>query len=360
MDQAVAREFRCGNCGGQLAWDATSRALKCANCGSAEPVHASGAVVEHDLFSNWNSAQKGIGTAARTIACRECGASVSFPAGTVSGRCTFCGSPSVLEQHANQGLLRPESLVPFAIDKRVANYQFGKWIRGLWFRPSALARMATVQEVNGVYVPFWTYDADVDSDWQAQRGRYYYVEESYVANENGQSVTRSRQVRHTRWEPASGRRRDSYDDLLVCASRGLPDHLADEFATFNTKLLVPYAPGYLAGWRAEEYAVDLQAGWRTAEGRIQREQERRCKNDVGGDEVQYLTVNNQIRRATFKHVLLPVWLAAYRYQGKVYRFLVNGQTGEVVGKAPWSVVKILAFVVFLAALIGGIIFLANR
>ncbi len=359
-EQVKANRFRCENCGAELAWDAGARKLKCAHCGFAMDMPAGGgAVVERDLFAGLAAAPKGYGTVTRSHRCQECGANVSFPEGVTSTKCTFCGSSKVLDQGQNQNALRPESLLPFGIDKRHANEAFSKWLGKLWFRPGDLKRLAAVQEVNGVYVPFWTYDARVHSDWRAERGRYYYTEEEYTTQENGQTVTKTRQVQHTQWEPAWGNRDDFYDDLLVCASKGLPEDLAGRFRSFDTKQLVAYQPGYLAGWRAEEYAIDLRAGWQTAQGRIEEEQTSRCGRDVGGDTHRSLQVRNEFTDLTYKHVLLPVWIAAYRYQEKVYRFLVNGQTGEVVGKAPWSVVKIALFTLCCAALLAAIILLAR-
>lgn len=359
-NDAQTRTFRCTSCNSQLAFDATSGMLRCAHCGHQQAVPASGGrVVERDLFEGLSARARGLGAQVRTSRCGECGASVSFGGGKVATRCAFCGSPQVLEQHENQNALRPESLLPFSIDKKTANAHFARWLKKLWFRPRDLSRIARVHEVNGVYVPFWTYDADVHSHWRADRGRYYYVDEEYTIQEQGQMVRRTRQRRETSWQPAWGQRRDRYDDLLICASRGLPSGLAEHLKTFDTRRLVVYSPGYLAGWSAEEYAVDLGEGWQIAERHIEGVQRGRCASDVGGDTHRSLSVDTTCSRVMWKHVLLPVWIAAYRYRDKVYRFLVNGQTGEVVGKAPWSVGKILLFILFLAAIVTAIVLLAQ-
>jgi len=357
-DNAQARRFRCENCGGELAYDAASAKLKCAHCGATRDVPAEGhhQVVERDLFQGLAAAPRGLGTAVRVHRCQECGANVSFPEGVAATKCTFCGSSKVLDQAENRNAIRPESLVPFSFDKKAANAAFARWIGKLWFRPNDLKHIAKVQEVNGVYVPFWTYDAQVSSQWRAERGWHYYEEEE-TTDANGQRQTK--RVQRTRWEPAWGQRRDFHDDVLVCASKGLPDNLAEHLRTFNTKQLVPYAPGYIAGWRAEEYAVELQEGWARAQATIEEGQRRRCASDVGGDTHRSLSVSNEYTGLTYKHALLPVWIAAYRYQQRVFRFLVNGQTGEVVGKAPWSAVKIILFLLVLAAIIATIVFFAR-
>ncbi|HMY20949.1 MAG TPA: hypothetical protein PKA58_31715, partial [Polyangium sp.] len=121
-----------------------------------------------------------------------------------------------------------------------------------------------------------------------------------------------------------------------------------------TKALTPYRPEFLAGWRAEAYALDLMPAWDIGQTKMAHEQQSRCARDVPGDTHQNLQVHNNFAHVTFKHVLLPIWVAAYRYQDKPYQFLVNGQTGEVVGKAPYSIIKIVLFILFILAVIAGI------
>jgi hypothetical protein len=360
-----AQRFKCEACGAEQKYDATSGRLKCDFCGAVRDVpKGEGAVVEHDLNAAWatlESMPTGLGTEGDKVAkCKECGAQIHFNGDLTATRCTFCGSASVLVQEENRRLLRPESLVPFAIDKARANDEFGRWMRGLWFRPGDLRRMARVQDLGGVYVPFWTYDAHVDSAWTAEAGFYYYVTEEYEVVENGETVTKTREIRHTRWESAWGDRSDDYDDVLVCASVGLPQDLADSLRSFDTGALVPYTPGFLAGWLAEEYAVDVREGFSHAQQKIDAEQESRCAGDVPGDTHRALQVNSTYSGLTFKHVLLPIWIAAYRYRGEIYRFLVNGQTGEVQGKAPYSWIKITLAVLSAIALIVAIYLIASK
>ena len=318
-------------------------------------------------------AARGYGAPVTTLGCKECGASVHVGEGERTTTCAFCGSAQVLAAEAGEPPIRPESLLPFRVAKEDANKRFGEWLASRWLRPNDLKRIAAgsataqrsgrstvdVNEMGGVYVPFWTFNADVTSQWTADRGWYYYETESYTETINGQQVERTRQVQRTRWEPAYGMRRDRFDDVLVCAGRALATELVDKLSSFDTKLLVPYRPEFLAGWRAESYAVELAPASSIAQQKMTRVQEGRCGSDVGGNTHRNLSVMNDYENTTFKHVLLPVWVAAYRYKGKVYRFVVNGQTGEVVGVAPWSAWKIALLVVVLLLVIGGIIAVSN-
>lgn len=358
---ADANDFECIQCGAQMAFDAAHGMMACAYCGNQMEVNGDDsapaeAIVEYDLEHGIAEASsRGLGVEVRTTECRECGARVSFDASVTATFCEFCGSTQVMQQEANRNLIRPESLLPFGVEQDVAKGHFKGWIGGLWFRPSNLKQRANLGQISGVYVPYWTYDAWADSRWTAQAGHYYYVEEQYK-DANGNAQTRRK--RETRWQPAWGSRRDHYDDVLVCASKGLPVDLAEKLKTFDTSKLIPYAPGYLAGWRAEEYALPLNEGWRKSTTRIEGDQRTRCSGDVPGDTQRGLNVATRLSETTFKHILLPLFIASYRYNGEVFRFVVNGQTGEISGRAPWSWVKIAAAVVLglvlVSCLIGGI------
>jgi len=296
--------------------------------------------------------------AIRVATCKSCGARVTYDGATTSERCVYCGDAAVLAQEANRNAIRPESLVPLDVDRALVQANFERWIRGLWFRPNDLKRTKRF-DAAGIYVPFWTYDCHAFSKWSAESGTYYYVTETYTATENGKRVTKTRRVRKTRWRPAWGSRDDRYDDILVNASRGVPDDLVRELGDFDTSQLVAYRPEFLAGWRAEEYQVDLAEGWDAAREIVVATQRSRCSGDVPGDTQRNLHVRNRITDVRWKHVLLPLWSVQYRFRQKTYTVLVNGQTGRVVGDAPYSWVKIALFSLMIAALVATIVAVAN-
>jgi Zn finger protein HypA/HybF involved in hydrogenase expression len=355
---AAAQGFTCPGCGAALTWNAAAGAMTCDHCGQKQAVAVDGRanIRSIPIEEGMRLAQRGLGTAVQTVGCKDCGATVNVGEGERTTKCAFCGSAQVLAQATDANSIRPESLVPFGVTKQVANERFGLWLKSLWFRPNDLTRMGKVEEMGGVYVPYWSFDSAVQSQWSAERGWNYQETETYEETDaNGNRAMQTRQVQKTRWEPASGYRQDQYFGVLVCAGKGLPETLAAKFVSFDVAQLVPYQPQFLAGWRAESYTLDLMPGWQRGQGIIASSQETRCMKDIGGDTSRGLTVANDYQQVAFKHVLLPVWIAAYRYNGKVYRFLVNGQTGEIVGDAPWSVAKIALFVLFILAIIGGIV-----
>ncbi len=344
-----------------MQYDARQSCMLCPFCGATQAVGEGGgerSVVEYDLEHGLAaSAQRGYGVEVRRVACQQCGAVVNCGASEAARSCDFCGSAQVVEQSSSQKPIRPEAVVPFRVDRKEAAASFSRWLGSLWFRPSDLKRLASISELVGMYVPYWSFDARVHSDWTALAGYYYYVTETYMARDDkGRMVQRQRQVRKVRWQPAWGSRDDAYDDLLVCASRGLPPALTQKLEPFETRELAAYDPAYLAGWRAEEYSIDLNGGWKGAVARMEQSQRERCSRDVPGDTQSGLSVTNHFSDEKFKHLLLPIWISAYRYRGEPYQCLVNGQTGEVTGRAPWSVLKIALACLVLALVLLAIVY----
>lgn len=348
-----ATRFTCDTCGASLRWDPTADALLCEHCGSTEVVPRADERIVERALDDVAGAARGLGLEQRVARCDECGARVGFDDATTATHCVYCGSPKVLEQAANRNALRPESLVPLDVDRAAVEQAFTRWIGRLWFRPNALKR-CKASDARGLYVPFWTFDAHVHSDWSADAGYHYYVTVSYTVTVNGKTQHRTRQERRTRWEPAWGQRDDVFDDVLVPASTGLHEELLAELGGFDTTALVPYRPEYLAGWHAEEYQLDLEQGWQAGRGLMETRQRARCSGDVPGDTQRNLRVSNTFDDVRWKHVLLPVWSVAYSFRGKVYPVLVNGQSGRVVGEAPLSWVKILLAVLGVGAAVAGV------
>lgn len=334
----IVHKFPCRQCGADLVYSATEQDLRCQYCGHVEKIPRSKeAIVEYPYSETLAPArEKGWGTERRSIKCENCGATSSEDPQVASTRCAFCGSPKVIETAASADVIRPESLLPFLVDKPKARDGFRRWISSLWFRPSNLARESTLGSLNGVYVPYWTFDAYTNSFWEAEAGYYYYTTETYT--EGGQRKTR--QVRHIRWEHAEGTHDEFFDDELVCASTGLPAKHVKEIEQFDTKKLVAYDPAFLSGWKAEHYSVELKDAWQRGKAAMAEKIRRACAAKVPGDTQRNLQVQSAYSGITYKHVLLPIWIAAFQFGTKSYRVVINGQSGTVSGDAPYSWLKI--------------------
>ncbi len=366
-EAAAGATLPCTACGAELRYAPGAGRLRCEFCGHEQVIDAvETRPVEHDLVERLRTLAETRRSAApatpgRETSCQGCGAVTTFGEHQTAGRCAFCGSALVLDPPADPAAIAPEFLVPFAVTGKAAAERFRRWLRGLWFRPSALRSRHSIEELRSVYLPFFTFDMHAASRWSAQSGTYYWTTETYTAMVNGRPATRTRSVRRVRWWPSSGRREDDFDDVLVAASRGLPAGAAARIYPFRLGELVPTGPGWLAGFGAERHSVDLESCFEAAVTTVRSECRNRCSGDVPGDTHRFLSVTTRVSDPTFKPLLLPIHVLAYRWKGRPFRVLVNGQTGAVAGDAPWSALKIsLAILALLIAALAAYWFLANR
>ena len=359
------RQFSCKDCGADLKFAPGTNALKCPYCGVENEIETTeeavaDAVEELDFREHLAKLKAGQETyEVLTARCTNCGAQTSFDEHITSDLCPFCGAALVHEK-ASTRMIKPQALLPFKVDDKAAREYYKKWLHGLWFAPNKLKEYARREGgLNGMYMPHWTYDAETTTRYQGQRGEHYYVTETYTAMEDGKPVTRTRQVRHTRWYPASGTVHNSFDDVLIVASESLPRKYMMKLEPWDLDAVVPYTDAYLSGFRTESYTVDLEQGFDLATGRMEPVINQTIRRDIGGDAQRILSKDTQYFDVTFKHLLLPVWISAYRYQAKVYRFMVNARTGQVSGERPWSWVKI-TLAVLLALVIIFVIYMLSQ
>jgi DNA-directed RNA polymerase subunit RPC12/RpoP len=353
--------FPCPGCGGQLEWNPAQQQLKCPYCDLLVQVPQKQEFVaeEHDLlaFLEEHPKAEGYGVQMDELSCKQCGATVQVPKGRRDLTCPFCASIYVIEAKAPKpGVLTPESVIPFKVDHNASRSKFKEWIGTGWFRPNDLQKLGTLDRVLGLYLPFFTFDALARSIWSALAGFYYYVTERVAVQENGKTVWRDKQVQKVRWEPASGKREDFYDDVLVPAVQHERLNLIMRVYPYETKTPVPYDSKYLSGFGILNADMPLKMVYDIARKNILDDQRSRCSKDVPGDTQKDLSVQTELSKQTFKHLLCPVWVGSFKYKGKVFPFVVNGQTGKLYGEKPWSWVKI-AFALMGAAAVLLILFL---
>lgn len=345
MAELTAQQrFECPACGGAAEWSAAKQALVCPFCGTVAPMQpdaeSAGGVCEHDLVEalrNIPESDRGWQTATRSVKCQSCQAISVFKPERVAQNCDFCGSPALVPYDEMKAPIRPESVLPFKLANSEVRDRVHRWYRSRWFAPNRFKTGAFTDTIHGIYLPYWTFDAQVAAQWTADAGYYYYTTETYT-DSNGREQTR--QVQHTRWVPANGALDHFFDDELVPASRGVPTPLLQRVEPFPTNELVPYDPGYVSGWVVEQYQIDLVAGAARSREAMDAKLRALCAAQIPGDTYRDLQVNADYSAQTFKHVLLPVWLLTYQYGARTFRVIANGYTGEIAGKYPKSWVKI--------------------
>ena len=350
------RQFPCKNCGANLRFEPGQSTLKCPYCQVENEIPTSAELIEEIDFRTTlaNLASTQATEETLTVKCTACGAESSLNPSVTADRCVFCGSPIVTQGHPHRQI-RPRSLLPFHIKLAQADAAFKQWLDSLWFAPNDLKKFAYAGSLKGVYIPYWTYDADADSQYTGQRGDDYWETQSYTAMVNGKPTRQTRQVRKTRWRSVSGRVHNTFDDILILASNSLPRKYTESLEPWDLANLVPYTDEYLAGFVAESYQVPLDEGFGHAKTIMDEHIAASIRQDIGGDHQRIHSTDTRYDDITFKHVLLPLWISAYRYRDRSFRFLVNARTGEVCGERPYSAAKIALAI--LAALIVAMVIL---
>ncbi|MCA9127036.1 MAG: zinc ribbon domain-containing protein [Planctomycetales bacterium] len=299
--------------------------------------------------------------------CNNCGSQVATNTDQRSYVCPFCDSAYVTEiSPSRSSRQRPEFVIGFAVSAQRAQQLYFEWLgKNAWFRPGDLAAKAISEKQRGVYMPFWHFSMKASSRWSASIGEYWYRTETYTEKDaSGKTVTKTRQVRETEWFPLSGNFQRYYHGYLVSATTSLPPEQARAIQPFSLTELARYRPFYLAGWMAEEYTIGLQQAQLETEQEFSRRQHGEVSRFLPGDTHSNLQVDTKFQLGGSDLILLPVHVLSYRYRDRVFRFLVNGQTGRVVGEKPLSAKRISALVVAILLVIAiaviAIILLGNR
>jgi hypothetical protein len=366
LNVTAQKKFSCPSCGGEAQWNPAKKALVCPFCGTTAPaateVAATGeqVIVEHNLVAALRAipdAQRGWQAKKVSVKCQSCQAISVFDPERVGQRCDFCGSTALVPYEEIKEAFRPESLLPLKVSENQVRDTIRRWYGSRWFAPNKLKGAALTDTVKGLYIPYWTFDAQVHADWTAESGYYYYETETYRDTDG---ETKTRQVQKVRWQRSSGQLDHFFDDELVPASRGVQPDTLRRIEPFPTKELVAYQAGFLSGWVVERYQIDLVTAAKEAREEMDDEMEAFCAAQVPGDTHRNLQVDTDYSGQTFKHILVPLWLLTYNYGARNFQVVINGYTGVIAGKYPKSWVKITLAVIALLAVIAALILLSQR
>jgi DNA-directed RNA polymerase subunit RPC12/RpoP len=349
--------YPCPSCGAILVFDPQGGSLLCPYCGWKEQIPESAEQVQERSYEEYLRPRSGqlemLAQNALEVQCTSCGAIVTFVPPEVARECDFCGAKIVAQPKSADPMVAPEGVLPFHITKQQATAAVKQWIATRWFAPNALKKFATPDAIDGVYLPFWTYDTHTTSYYTGERGEHYYETEYYTETDSqGNSQQKSRQVQRTNWYSTSGTVTRWFDDILIPATRSLPANRLAALEPWDTQELKAYDPGYLSGFKAQRYQVELAEGFEHAKQIAAGVIDTDVRHDIGGDEQRVHNVTTNYSAITFKHLLLPVYAGAYRLNQKVYQVVINGRTGEVQGDRPYSALKITLFILGILLVLG--------
>lgn len=353
IDDGRGRIFPCSECGADLVFHIGQQKLKCPYCGGERAIELGpeAAVREQDFQSILQQLRERKEQTAEEhseVRCESCGSDVVFEGTLTSTICPYCGSPIQRENVHRGGFRIPvDAVLPFQVEQQRAEQLLSQWVRTRWFAPNDFKRAGVKERFNGVYLPFWTFDALTFTRYVGERGEHYTV--TVGTGKDQRTETR------TRWYPASGSFQRFFDDLLVNATSQLPVNLIDNLAPWPLHKCCPFTPEYLAGFFARTYDVKIEEGFAIARERAENALREESRRRIGGDEQRLYTLECRYDAVSYKHLLLPVWMLAYRYRNKSFRVFVNAVTGEVQGARPYSWVKIVSAVL---AVVAGIVAIA--
>lgn len=328
---AAVTEYQCPNCGGEIEFDANLQKMKCSYCGSDFDV-ATLKAYDEDLKTqqpdsiNWNmptdSWAEGESEGLSGYECQNCGAEIVGEETTGTVDCPYCGNHVILKGKFS-GQLRPDLIIPFKLDKNMAKQGLTKHLKGKFFLPKVFKDENHIDEIKGIYVPFWLFDTDVDASirYKATRvrnwrsGNYRYTETQYF------SVIREGFI--------------AFDNIPADGSSKMADDLMESIEPFTISDAVDFQTAYLSGYFADKYDVSADQCITRVNERVKSSAETNFKKTVTGyssvvTESSYINAHN----GKAKYALYPVWILNTTYKGEKFVFAMNGQTGKFVGNLP--------------------------
>jgi predicted RNA-binding Zn-ribbon protein involved in translation (DUF1610 family) len=330
------RTFKCRQCGGTISYSAAQRQLNCPYCGSLQQIEAEAVGSQADEFEftleTMEQAHRGWGEVRRELVCESCGSVVAVAPDVLTSTCAFCGSNRVLARDAAGDALRPTALIPFAVDEEQVQARVRTWLGRGWMHPPELRNADALKKLAGVYLPFWTFDTHVSADWKAEVGT------ARTERYRSGGEWRTRTVIDWHWR--SGRVYVPVDDHLVPGTAKVSRVILGKVEPFNLGELVTYDPGYLAGWQAKLYDVQLPQAWEIAKEEIHELTKRACHDDTGSSHVRNMRMTVDFGDERWRYILLPVYLASYPFGERTFQVMVNGQTGWVAGQKPVSWLRV--------------------
>lgn len=329
-------EYKCPSCGGNLAFDSASQKLKCPFCDSvyeldqfetAAPGQMAGTMQQGQETNNWNIQsetqwQQGEEEGLRVCLCKNCGGEIVCDETTASSSCPYCGSPIVIEGMLS-GMLKPDFIIPFKLDKKAAKEALKKHVDSKALVPAVFKNENHINEIKGIYVPFWLFDAYVSASiiYSGERTRTWSDSKYKYAEHNYYNIFR-----------AGGA---MFDQVPVNCSTKMANDLMESIEPFNCKEAVPFRPAYLAGYMADKFDSTADACIQDANARIRRSTEDAFEQTVKGfTSVMPQSSQVNIENGIARYALLPVWILNTKWKGNTYTFAMNGQTGKFVGDLP--------------------------
>lgn len=337
---------KCPACGANMVYDSVRGKLYCEHCDTVVEVRAR--TSEEQDFERLLSRTDEWGAETHVFRCENCGAQEVLADGEIAKKCPFCGTTNIVRTDELPGL-RPNGVVPFSIAKDDAIRRVRRWARKKLFAPRRFRKEADPENVNGMYMPAFSFDTSADAWYSGMLGKYQYR----TKRVNGRTV----QERYLVTFPIRGNYSMFFDDILIQASDKIGQKSLNALQPFDTNESKEYRKEYLSGYTAGQYSKDGLACWEEAKGVIHGRLRSAILAGYHYDTIVSFNLDFHCRNTTYKYLLLPIYVGHCSWKKKLYHFFVSGHNGKVTGKAPVSPLKVGIAVLLGAAVVAGLVFL---
>lgn len=351
---ALSTNHQCPNCTGPLRFDPKTTKLVCDYCDSKFEVSEIDdaydekikAAADKGMESSWDEQAKAEFeniNSYKTYTCSSCGAELFCDEVTVATSCPYCGNPNVIAGKFHGGVM-PDCVIPFKFEKKDAIKKLAEFYKGKKLLPKVFSKENHIEEIKGVYVPFWLYSgaANINIECTAERVSVQTTSKERIERISHYAITRAGLV--------------PFNDVPVDASKKMDNAMMDSLEPFDYKEIKPFTPSYLPGFFAEAYDETAEECRSRLETRVKKSAEQQMLNDIHGyTAVQIIKSALAYNMPTRpKYALFPVWLLSTKWRDQNYLFAMNGQTGKMVGKLPvdWGkFFRILGMITGIAAVV---------
>lgn len=325
-------QYKCPCCGGQIEFDSHTQQMKCPYCDSefeVETLKQYDEALKHEpeqKEDNWDTSgeQWSADEASKmsVFVCQSCGGEIIAEETTAATSCPYCGNPVVMMGRL-AGDLRPDLVIPFKLDKKAAKEALKKHLKGKLLLPDSFREENHIDEIKGVYVPFWLFDADVDANIRYHGTKVRtWSDSKYIYNETRHfSILRAGEI--------------GFDAVPADGSSKMADELMESIEPYDLSQAVDFQTAYLSGFLADRYDVTAEQSVGRANARIKKSTEEEFASTVCGyTSLRTETSNISVKNGKAKYALYPVWILNTSWKGKNFYFAMNGQTGKFVGNLP--------------------------
>lgn len=321
--------YSCNSCAGAVQFDPDTQNLKCQFCGTiTEFEHPQLKIKLYALETGFAQCDTDWEQEIRVIHCNSCGAETVLEGSNTSQLCAFCDSSHISDLESQPGI-KPESLIPFKLSEKRAKESFKKWIKGKFFAQTEAKKTHRIENLKGIYIPYWVFDTDTSTAYRGRRGRT-------VTTGSGKNRRTT-----THWTNVRGVYDENFRDMNICGSDQIKKMGLAEKLEYKFEELQGYHPIFLTGFVAEKYIKGIEDSWGKCKDRIRQLIKSGVKRQIGGDKQQITGMDTSYANSNYRHVLCPAWASVFKYKEKEYPFIVNGQTGIIEGKYPLSIPKIV-------------------